>query len=168
MKFKKASKQKTGTSSFSGAKSADELDRPVDEDLVVANGRILQLEKELAQCKAELQAMKESSAASNNETLNLLKSENADLKQLINELQGECADMKKVFGSLDDLGDLRNQYERLFEEDFKSPNNNENVVSSNIINPAASEERREKTRVFCDELKSFILDTRANSLGRRQ
>ena len=171
-KFKKvASRKKTGaTSSFSGSKSADELDTPLYVDLAVANDRVLQLEKELSECKAELQASKES-AVLNNEEAAKLRSENTDLKNIINQLQGENSDMKKVFGTLDDLGDLRNQYEKLFEDDFKastdkidvdiSTNNN----SSSNNNPAASAERREKTRVFCDELKSFILDTRNNSLG---
>ena len=171
-KFKKvASRKKTGaTSSFSGSKSADELDTPLDVDLAVANGRVLKLEKELSECKAELQASMES-AVLNNEEAAKLRSENTDLKNMINQLQGENSDMKKVFGTLDDLGDLRNQYEKLFEDDFKASTDKIDVDiatnnNNNSNNPAASDERREKTRVFCDELKSFILDTRTNnSLG---
>lgn len=170
-KLKKvASRKKAGTSSYSGSKSADELDTPLDVDLAVANERVLQLEKELSECKAELQASKES-AVLNNEEATKLRSENTDLKNMINQLQGENSDMKKVFGTLDDLGDLRNQYEKLFEDDFKASTDKIDVDiatnnNNNSNNPAASDERREKTRVFCDELKSFILDTRTNnSLG---
>ena len=72
----------------SGSKSADELDTPLDVDLAVANERVLQLEKELSECKAELQASKES-AVLNHEEAAKLRSENTDLKNIINQLQGE-------------------------------------------------------------------------------
>lgn len=157
---KVSSKKKSDPPSLYTAKSADQLDAV---EIANSKERILLLEKELEECKAELQALKESSAAQNNEEIESVKNENADLKKLINELQGENSDMKKVFGSLDDLGDLRNQYERLFEDDFKSPKN-EIDVDSLTSNPAEAEERRKKTRVFCEELKSFISGVRTNSL----
>ena len=63
----------------------------------------------------------------------------------IKELRGENSDMKKVFGNLDDLGELRHQFEELFEEDFKS-SSTDVAVDINLNDPAESKERREKTR----------------------
>lgn len=170
--FKKVSSKKKSNDDapFSAAKSADHLDTTPEVELAEATDKVQLLEKEsLAECKAELLVLKES-AGKNNEEINSLKQqmsevsiENADLKKWIKQLQGENSDMKKVFGNLDDLGELRQQYEALFEDDFKSSNADVNIDTSN--NPATSEEHREKTNEFCNDLKAFILDVRRKSLG---
>mmetsp|Transcript_15866 Transcript_15866/g.24489 ORF Transcript_15866/g.24489 Transcript_15866/m.24489 type:complete len:181 (+) Transcript_15866:195-737(+) len=165
--FKKVSSKKKARDDApsSAAKSADQLDTPSEVDLATANDKVQLLEKELAECKAELHALKESSGQ-NNEEIDSLKqqlSEVNDLRKWIKELQGENSDMKKVFGNLDDLGELRHQYEELFDDEFKSSNSDIDLDMSN--NPAASEERREKTKEFCNDLKDFISDVRTKSLG---
>ena len=161
--FKKSKKKSTTAHWAATARSADQLDTPPEVELAEANDKIQLLEKELAECKSELHALKEAGGPSNdNEEIDALKRDNTDLKKLINELQGENSDMKKVFGSLDDLGELRHQYEGLFEDDFMISNTD--IIDSSK-NPAASEERREKTRMFCNDLKTFMLDVRTNSLG---
>ena len=75
-------------------------------DLATANDKVQLLEKELAECKAELHALKESSGQNIDEVDSLKQqlSEVDDLKKWIKELQGENSDMKKVFGNLDDFG----------------------------------------------------------------
>jgi chromosome segregation ATPase len=170
--FKVSSKKKTtGASVISAAKSVDQLDASPEEQLAEANEKLQTLEKELAECKAELHTLKES-AGKNGDEIAALKqqmsevtSENTDLNKVIKELRGENSDMRKVFGSLDDLGELRHQYEGLFDDDFKSSNTDIAIDIDSSNNPAASAERREKTRAFCNDLKTFLLDVRTNSLG---
>ena len=172
--FKKASSKKKGSGEapFSVAKSVDQLDTDAtpEMELAEAKDKIQVLERELAECKAELLELRELAGQNSNEEINSLKqqmtevsTENNDLKKWIKELQGENSDMKKVFGNLDDLGELRQQYEALFEDDFKSSNADVDIDTSH--NPAVSEERREKTNEFCNDLKAFILDVRTTSLG---
>ena len=170
--FKKVSSKKKARDdapSSASSKSADQLDTPPEVDLAAANDKVQLLEKELAECKAELHALKESSRQNNDEVdslkqqLSEVTNESVDFKKWIKELQGENSDMKKVFGNLDDLGELRHQYEELFDDEFKSSNSDIDLDMSN--NPAACEERREKTKEFCNDLKAFISDVRTKSLG---
>ena len=169
--FKKVSaKKKTSDDApISAAKSTDQLSSPPELELAGEKDKVQLLEKELAECKAELLALKES-AVRNNGEIDTLKQhisevtdENNDLKKWIKELRGENSDMKKVFGNLDDLGELRHQFEELFEDNFKIYHSEVNVDTSN--DPAASEERREETNEFCNDMKAFIVDVRTKSLG---
>lgn len=173
--FKKASsssKKKTSDDapiSAAKSKSADQLESPPEVELAEEKDNVQLLEKELAECRAELLALKES-AGKNNEIdtlkqqLSEVTEENVDLKKWIKELRGENSDMKKVFGNLDDLGELRHQFEELFEEDFKS-SHSDVAVDINLNDPAESKERREKTNVFCNDMKAFIADVRRKSLS---
>eukprot|EP00573_Skeletonema_grethae_P000236 CAMPEP_0201686604 /NCGR_PEP_ID=MMETSP0578-20130828/989_1 /ASSEMBLY_ACC=CAM_ASM_000663 /TAXON_ID=267565 /ORGANISM="Skeletonema grethea, Strain CCMP 1804" /LENGTH=179 /DNA_ID=CAMNT_0048170675 /DNA_START=180 /DNA_END=719 /DNA_ORIENTATION=- len=173
--FKKVATKKKASDdapiSAAKSKSADQLESPPEVELSEEKDRVQLLEKELAECKAELLALKES-AGRNNEEIDTLKQqisevteENVDLKKWIKELRGENSDMKKVFGNLDDLGELRHQFEELFEEDFKSSHSDVGVDNITSIDPAASEERRQKTNYFCNDMKAFILDVRTKSLS---
>eukprot|EP00985_Skeletonema_marinoi_P015603 scaffold8102_cov66-Skeletonema_marinoi.AAC.1 len=67
--FKKVSSKKKARDDApsSAAKSADQLDTPSEVDLATANDKVQLLEKELAECKAELNALKESSGQNNDE-----------------------------------------------------------------------------------------------------
>lgn len=170
--FKKVTaKKKTSDDapiSAAKSKSADQLESPPEVELAEERDKVQLLEKELAECKGELLALKES-AWSNNEEIDTLKQqlseateENVDLKKWIKELRGENSDMKKVFGNLDDLGGLRHQFEELFEDDFKMRTD---VDVDTLDNPAASEERREKVKEFCNDMKAFIVDVRTKSLS---
>jgi chromosome segregation ATPase len=159
--FKKTASKKNATVISSAAKSVDQLDAPPEE--------VQLLEKELAKCKAELLALQESARENSDEIASLkqqiseVTSENTDLNKLIKELQGENSDMRKVFGSLDDLGELRHQYEGLFDDD--SQRFNTDIDNDTSINPATSEERRVKNRAFCNAMRAFLSDVRTNSLG---
>ena len=165
--FKKvSSKKKTSNGPLLEEKSTDLLDTPPEVELSEANNKIELLEKELAECKAEMVVLKDSQSSEETDAIvkqiSDLAAENADLKHWIKELQTENSDMKKVFGNLDDLGELRHQYEKLFEDDFQSSNSH---IILDDLNTSSGPDSREKTREFCDDLKAFILDVKTNNLG---
>lgn len=59
------------------------------------------------------------------------RAERDELKKSVHELSCENEDLKKVYGdSLDDLKELRHQYESLFEEDYEFTNN---IALANVI-----------------------------------
>lgn len=162
--FKKASssKKKTSDGPLSEKKSTDEVDTPPEVELAEAL-----LKKELAEYKAKMAALKESHSGEKTDAMvkkiSDLTAENADLKIWIKELRTENSDMKKVFGNLDDLGELRHQYEKLFEDDFQCSNSHIDLDDPNTSS-ASGPDMREKTREFCDDLKAFILDVKTHNL----
>jgi 2-oxoglutarate dehydrogenase complex dehydrogenase (E1) component-like enzyme len=86
--------------------------------------------------------------------------ERDQLKRLVYELRCQVDDFKAICGSLDDISELRHQYDTLFKDDYEFVNNIEyaEVMSgSTNVSISSQQSKREIDRI-CSDLSKSMLD----------
>jgi chromosome segregation ATPase len=89
--------------------------------------------------------------------------ERDELKGLVHELRCQIDDYKAICGSLDDISELRHQYDSLLKDNYEFVNNIEyaEVMSGNASRSINSEQSRREIDRICNDWSSFMLDLKA-------
>ena len=79
------------------------------------------------------------------------------LIEVVNDLRCQIDDCRKIFGSLDDLSELRHQYESLLQDDYVVVNNiaYADVMARNISRCSTKQTRQEINRI-CNDMRDFF------------
>jgi 2-oxoglutarate dehydrogenase complex dehydrogenase (E1) component-like enzyme len=86
--------------------------------------------------------------------------ERDQLKRLVDELRCQVDDFKAICGSLDDISELRHQYDTLFKDDYEFVNNIEyaEVMTGNTNVSISSQQSKREIDRICSELSKSMVD----------